>query len=157
MCKWCFAEFFIFSNGGHLGLRPGSSDISLKDDPQRPFHPSLGPIWPVVSEEIICKWFLSNFLFLVTESILVGFWGRRTQFSKRTSWRPFRHSLGPIGTAVMEKIIVKWFFAEFSIFSNGIHLAWRGNCRTQFWKGTTQRPFHQSLVQIGRLVLEELI
>jgi hypothetical protein len=29
--------------------------------------------------------------------------------------------------------------------------------RTQFWKGTTQGPFHQSLVQIGPVVLEELI
>ena len=30
-------------------------------------------------------------------------------------------------------------------------------CRTQLWKGTTQGPFHQSLVQIGPVVLEELI
>jgi hypothetical protein len=28
---------------------------------------------------------------------------------------------------------------------------------SQFWKGTTQGPFHQSLVQIGPMVLEELI
>jgi hypothetical protein len=32
-----------------------------------------------------------------------------------------------------------------------------GDCRTQFWKGNTQGPFHQSLVQIGPVVLEELI
>jgi hypothetical protein len=36
-------------------------------------------------------------------------------------------------------------------------LVGRGDCRTQFWKGTTQGPFHQSLVQIGSVVLEELI
>jgi hypothetical protein len=29
--------------------------------------------------------------------------------------------------------------------------------RTQFWKGAIQGPFHQSLVQIGSVVLEELI
>ena len=29
--------------------------------------------------------------------------------------------------------------------------------RTQFWKGATQGPFHQSLVQIGPVVSEELI
>jgi hypothetical protein len=32
-----------------------------------------------------------------------------------------------------------------------------GDCLTQFWKGTTQGPFHHSLVQIGPVVLEELI
>jgi hypothetical protein len=32
-----------------------------------------------------------------------------------------------------------------------------GDCRTQFWKGTTQGPFHQSLVQIGLVVLEKLM
>ena len=32
-----------------------------------------------------------------------------------------------------------------------------GDCQTQFWKGTTQGPFHQSLVQIGPVVLKELI
>jgi hypothetical protein len=30
-----------------------------------------------------------------------------------------------------------------------------GDCWTQFWKGFTQGPFHQSLVQIGPVVLEE--
>ena len=30
-------------------------------------------------------------------------------------------------------------------------------CRTQFWKGPTQGPFHQSLVQIGPVASEELI
>jgi hypothetical protein len=29
--------------------------------------------------------------------------------------------------------------------------------RTQFWKGTTQGPFHQSLVAIGPVVSEEKI
>jgi hypothetical protein len=31
------------------------------------------------------------------------------------------------------------------------------DCRTQFWKGITRGPFHQILVQIGPVVLEELI
>jgi hypothetical protein len=30
-------------------------------------------------------------------------------------------------------------------------------CRTQFWKGTTQRSFQQSLVEIGSVVSEEKI
>jgi hypothetical protein len=28
-------------------------------------------------------------------------------------------------------------------------------CRTQFWKGTTQESFQQSLVEIGSVVSEE--
>jgi hypothetical protein len=30
-------------------------------------------------------------------------------------------------------------------------------CRAQFWKGTIQGPFHQSLVAIGSVVSEEKI
>jgi len=30
--KWFFPKFFIFSNGGYLGWRPGSSDTILKED-----------------------------------------------------------------------------------------------------------------------------
>jgi hypothetical protein len=30
-------------------------------------------------------------------------------------------------------------------------------CRTQFWKGTTQGSFQQSLVEIGSVVTEEKI
>jgi hypothetical protein len=54
--------------------------------------------------------------------------------------------------AVSEKIIFKWFFAECSIFSNGSHLGWRAGLSDTFLKGD-----HQSLVQIGPVVLEELI
>jgi hypothetical protein len=31
------------------------------------------------------------------------------------------------------------------------------DCRTQFWKGITHGPFHQSLVPSGRVVSEENI
>jgi hypothetical protein len=31
------------------------------------------------------------------------------------------------------------------------------DCRTQFWKGITHRPFHQSLVSSGQVVSEENI
>jgi len=36
-------------------------------------------------------------------------------------------------------------------------LVGRRDHRTQFWKETIQRPFHQSLVAIGPLVSEEKI
>jgi hypothetical protein len=61
--------------------------------------------------------------------------------------------LGPIGPAVSEKIISNRFFDEFSIFSNGSNLGWRGDCLQNSERG----PFHQSLVQIGPVVLEEFI
>ena len=31
------------------------------------------------------------------------------------------------------------------------------DCRTQFWKGITHQPFHQSLVSSGQVVSEENI
>jgi hypothetical protein len=68
--------------------------------------------------------FLSNFLFLVTTAILVGGWGRRTQFSKKTIWRPFHHSLGPIGSVVSEKIILSDPLGQFEPNFDGMVLGW---------------------------------
>ena len=45
----------------------------------------------------------------------------------------------------------------FSIFSLAAILVGSRDHRTQFWKGAIQGPFHQSLVQIGPVVSEELI
>ena len=45
----------------------------------------------------------------------------------------------------------------FSIFSLAAILVGSRDHQTQFWKGAIQRPFHQSLVQIGPVALEELI
>jgi hypothetical protein len=49
------------------------------------------------------------------------------------------------------------FFPPFSIFSLVVILVGSQDHRKQFWKGAIQEPFHQSLVQIGPVVLEELI
>jgi hypothetical protein len=38
----------------------------------------------------------------------------------------------------------------------GDHLGRGLKCRTQFWKGTTQGSFQQSLVEIGSVVSEEI-
>jgi hypothetical protein len=45
----------------------------------------------------------------------------------------------------------------FSIFSLVAILVGSRDHRTQIWKGAIQGPFHQSLVQIGPVVSEELI
>jgi hypothetical protein len=42
-------------------------------------------------------------------------------------------------------------------FKKIVHHLGRGlKCRTQFWKGTTQGSFQQSLVEIGSVVSEEI-
>jgi hypothetical protein len=71
--------------------------------------------------------------------------------------------LGPFDPAISEKIVFKLFFAEFSIFSNGSHLGWWGGGGGEIVGHNSERgpptqgPFHQSLVQIGPVVLEELV
>jgi hypothetical protein len=35
--------------------------------------------------------------------------------TKRTTWRPFHHSLGPIDPTVSKKIIFRWFVVEWSL------------------------------------------
>jgi hypothetical protein len=40
-----FAEFSIFSNSGHLGWWPGSSNTFLKGDHLRTIPPKFGPKW----------------------------------------------------------------------------------------------------------------
>ena len=44
--KEFFAEFSIFSHGGHLGWRAGSSDTILKGDHPRTIPAKFGPNWP---------------------------------------------------------------------------------------------------------------
>ena len=58
-----------------------------------------------------------------------------------------------IGSVVSEEKI----FKKNSIFSLATILVGSQDHRTQFWKGATQGPFHQSLVAIGPVVSEEKI
>jgi hypothetical protein len=89
---------------------------------------------------------------------LVGGLKCRTQFWKGTTQGSFQQSLVEIGSVVSEeKIFFLNFIPLFSIFSLVAILVGSRDDWTQFWKGTTQRPFHQSLVAIGPVVLEELI
>jgi hypothetical protein len=48
-------------------------------------------------------------------------------------------------------------FEEISIFSHDVILDTGRRWRTQIWKGTTQTPFQQSLVEIDSVVSEEKI
>jgi hypothetical protein len=61
-----FAEFSIFSNSGHLGWRPGSSNTILKGDHLMTIPPKFGPKWPSsIRGEDFYLIFLLNFIFLV--------------------------------------------------------------------------------------------
>jgi hypothetical protein len=81
-----FAFSYVFSNGGHLGWGPMSSNTILKGNHTRTILPWFGPDWPrsFRGEDFLIH-FLLNFLFLVTVAILVGGRGRRTQFWKGTT------------------------------------------------------------------------
>jgi hypothetical protein len=91
-------------------------------------------------------------------AILVGGLKYRTQFWKGTTQGSFQQSLVEIGSVVSEeKIFLKISSPLFSIFSLVAILVGSRDHRTQFWKGATQGPFHQSLVAIGPVVSEEKI
>jgi hypothetical protein len=62
---------------------------------------------------------------------------------------------GKLDLYIVVKNIV--FLPNFLFLVMAAILVGRGDCRTQFGKGTTQGPFHQRLVQIGPVVLEDLI
>jgi hypothetical protein len=62
-----------------------------------------------------------------------------------------------IGSAVLEEKIFLNFIPLFPIFSLAAVLVGSQDHRTQFWKAATQGSFHQSLVEIGSVVLEEKI
>ena len=57
----------------------------------------------------------------------------------------------------MQQWTIKIASPLFSIFSVAAILVGSRDHRTQFWKGATQGPFHQSLVTIGLVVSEEKI
>ena len=72
---------------------------------------------------------------------------------KRTSLCLYSSNLGTFWL----KIEQFWPFEEISIFSNGGYLGYRTRWRKQFWKGTTQGSFQQSLAEISWLVSEKKI
>ena len=54
------------------------------------------------------------------------------------------------------KIEQFWQFEEISIFCLVAILVGSWDHRTQFLRGATQRPFHQSLVAIGPVISEKI-
>ena len=55
------------------------------------------------------------------------------------------------------KIEQFWSFEEILFLVTAAILNGGRGCRTQFWKGTSQGSFQQSLVEIGSVVSEEKI
>jgi hypothetical protein len=92
-------------------------------------------------------------------AILVGGLKCQTQlFWKGTNQGSFQQSLVEIGSVISEeKNFFKFDSSLFSIFSLVAILVGSRDHRIQFWKGTIQGSFHQSLVAIGPVVSEEKI
>ena len=65
-----------------------------------------------------------------------------------------KQSLVPIGPVVSEMTIF-WISSPFLFLVTATMLVGGRDCRTQFWKGITHVPFHQSLVSSGQVVSEE--
>ena len=92
-------------------------------------------------------------------AILVGGQGHRIQFWKGATQGPFHLSLIPTGQAVSEEKTNIFLIGSYvkTMSADGGHLGWRAGHQIQFWKGTTQGPYQQSLVPIGQVVSEEKI
>jgi hypothetical protein len=67
-----------------------------------------------------------------------------------------KQSLVPIGAVVSEMKIFK-IASPFLFLVTATMLVGGRDCRTQFWKGITHGPFHQSLVLSGQVVSKENI
>ena len=107
--KSMFAFSYVFSNDGHLGWGPMSSDTILKGDHIRTIPPRFGPEWPSSFRREDCLIHsLLNFLFLVMADILVNGRGHQTQFWKGTTKGPFHQSLVQIGSVASEELIKMW-------------------------------------------------
>ena len=74
-----------------------------------------------------------------------------------TTQGSFQQSLVEIGSVISEKIKKIISSPLFSIFSLAGNLVGSRDHLTQFSRGVTQEPFHQSLVAIGPVVFEEKI
>jgi hypothetical protein len=90
-------------------------------------------------------------------AILVGGLNCRTPFWKGTTQGSFQQSLVEIGSVDSEEKTFFNFIPPFSIFSLAAILVGSPDHRIQFWKGTIQGSFHQSVVAIGSVVSEEKI
>ena len=90
-------------------------------------------------------------------AILVGRRGHRIPCLKGITQGPFKQSLVLIGQVVSEKKIFNDFFNDFLKFlAMAAILVGRRDRGLQLLKGTTQGPFHKSLVLIGQVVWSKL-
>ena len=154
---WPFWEISIFSNGGHLGYRTALTDTILKGTTQGSFQQSLVEIGSVVSEEKIFFYFHPPFF-------LISIIGQNLQKFKvhkksRNICQKAHHysstvqiwALSGLKQSSFGHLKKVLFLVMAAIFDIGRR--WR----TQFWKGSTQGSFQQSLVEIGSVVSEEKI
>jgi hypothetical protein len=132
---WPFEEISIFSNGDHLGYRTALTDTILKGDHLRIFF------------NIYYGMFLWTLYFCLFWPIM--------QIRKKGGWNKNKSS--PLKLLSQFQPNFAEHLKKFPFLVMAAILDTRRRWRTQFWKGTTQGSFQQSLVEIGSVVSEEKI
>ena len=129
-----------------------------KGTTQGSFQQSLVEIGSVVTEEKIFLNFIPLFSIFSLVAILVRSRGHRIQFGRG----PSKDHSTKVWLQLAPWFLRRRFLSEFPIgsyvkLSSAVAAILVGGmkCRIQFWKGTTQGLFQQSLVEIGSVVSEE--
>ena len=148
---WPFEEISIFSNGGHLGYRTALTGTILKGDHLRIISAKFGWDW-------LSSFRGEDFFLISSPFFLICIVGQnRQKFKVHKKSRDilclYSSNLGTFWL-IIEQF---WPFEEISILVMTAILDTGRRWRTQFWKGTTQGSFQQSLVEIGSVVSEEKI
>jgi hypothetical protein len=122
-------------------------------------------VWLQLAQWFLRRRFLCEFpigsdvkLSLAVGAILVEGPNRRTHFWKRAIHWLFHKNLVLIEQMVSDKIFMGISHRVLCYLSLAVAAILVGDlkCRTQFWKGTIQGSFQQSLVEIGSVVSEEI-
>jgi hypothetical protein len=158
---WPFEEISIFSNGGHLGWRTWLSDRILEGTNPGTIPDRFGLIW--------LSGFRGEDLNVIFYQNMPNLLNRYKSAERNTSHKNPEHmlnyslpcscsyNLSSFWNTLKQQWTIKIPSPLFSIVSLAVILVGSRHHRTQFWKGTIQGPFHQSLVAFGPMVSEEKI
>ena len=151
MCK----ESLINSNSVHWSWpEEGTArlpDKILKGDHQRIILAKLESNWPSSFKRKTIK--ISSTFSVFSNSGHVGWMSGWPDTNLKGGHQRTKQILVPIGPVVSEMKIF-WIASSFLFLVTATMLVGGRDCRTQFWKGISHGPFHQSLVSSGQVVSE---
>ena len=154
---WPFEKSSIFSNGGHLRYRTALKDTILKGIHPRIISAKFG--WDWRSSFRGEDFFLISSPFFLISIIAQNLQKFKVHKKSRNICQKAHHysstvqiwALSGLKQSSFGHLKKVLFLVMAAIFDIGRR--WR----TQFWKGSTQGSFQQSLVEIGAVVSEEKI